>query len=62
MHLTKFELKNITNLASSISDSLFTYHLMQSMDVLIFFYIIASILLDPESQSPIAMTRNMFFI
>lgn len=60
MHLTKFELKHYKScifdfqIASSLIISC-------SLWMSLYFYTVASILLDPESQSPIAMTREYVF-
>ena len=60
MHLTKFELKHYK---SCIFDFQIASSLIISCSLWIsmYFYTIASILLDPKSQAPIAMTREYVF-
>ena len=60
MHFTKFELKHYK---SCIFDFQIAFSLMIScsLQMSMYFYTIASILLDSESESPIAMTREYVF-
>ena len=60
MHFTKFELKHYK---SCIFDFQIAFSLMIScsLQMSMYFYTIASILLDSESESPIALTREYVF-